>query len=91
MSINLAVLIYILTGRALHPGLAMSNFCFNYLTLILYCIVFGVTYGAYVGLESVILIDVIGLRSFIQGYGIQMFFEGLGLVIGPPIIGNGHI
>ena len=66
----------------------MSNFCFNYLTNILYCIVFGVTSGAYCGMTAVILIDVIGLQKFIQGYGIQLFFMGTGLAIGPPIIGN---
>ena len=48
------------------------------------------TSGAYVGMTAVILIDVIGLKKFIQGYGIQLFFMGMGLAIGPPIIGNSH-
>ena len=66
----------------------ISNFCFDYLTQILYCIVFGVTSsGAYL-LTALIIIDVIGLGAFVQGYGIQMFVTGLGLVIGPPIIGK---
>ena len=71
-------------------GLVMSNFCFNYLTNIIYCVVFGVTSGAYIGTTAVILIDVIGLKTFIQGYGIQLFFMGMGLAIGPPIIGDYH-
>ena len=66
----------------------MSNFCFNYLTHILYCIVFGITLGAAIGMEAVVLIDVIGLNKFIFGYGIQLFFMGIGQLIGPPIIGN---
>ena len=69
----------------------MSNFCFKYLTHILYCIVFGVTFGAEIGMTALVLIDVIGLSKFILGYGIQLFFMGIGLVIGPPIIGNSWI
>ena len=69
----------------------MSNFCFNYLTQILYCIVFGVTFGAEIGMTAVVLIDVIGLSKFILGYGIQSFFIGIGLIIGPPIVGNSWI
>ena len=77
--------------HTLYTGLVMSNFCFNYLTHILYCIVFGVTSGAYIGLTAVILIDVIGLKTFVPGYGVQLFFMGMGLTIGPPIIGNSMI
>ena len=66
----------------------MSNFCFNYITHILYCIVFGITFGAEIGMTAAVLIDVIGLNKFILGYGIQLFFWGIGLAIGPPIIGN---
>ena len=76
--------------NVLHTGIVMNNFCFNYLTNILYCIVFGMTSGAYIGTTAVILIDVIGLKTFIQGYGVQLFFMGTGLAIGPPIIGDYH-
>ena len=69
----------------------MSNFCFDYLDHILYCIAFGITFGAELGMTSVVLIDVIGLSKFIIGYGIQLFFRGIGLLIGPPIIGNSLI
>ena len=69
----------------------LSNFCFDYLTHILYCIVFGVTSsGAYL-MMPLILIDIIGLKTFVQGYGIQLFFMGIGNVIGPPIVGNSLI
>ena len=39
-------------------------------------------------MTAIVLIDVIGLSKFILGWGIQMFFMGIGLVLGPPIIGN---
>ena len=68
----------------------MSNFCFNYLTQTLYCVVFGIT--AYsVGMRAVVLIEVIGISKFILGYGVQLFFVGIGQLIGPPIIGNRHV
>ena len=40
------------------------------------------------GMIAVILIDIIGLNAFVKGYGIQLFFMGLGRIIGPPIIGK---
>ena len=69
----------------------MSNFCFNYLTHILYCVVFGITMGATVGMRAVVLIELIGLSKFILGFGIQLFFAGIGQLIGPPITGNNYI
>ena len=30
------------------------------------------------GMVAVILIDIIGLNAFVKGYGIQLFFMGLG-------------
>ena len=35
-----------------------------------------------------VLVDVIGVNKLVLGYGIQLFFKGIGMVIGPPIIGN---
>ena len=66
----------------------MSNFCFNFLTHILYCIVFGITFGAEIGMGAAVLVDVIGVNKLVLGYGIRLFFNGIGLLIGPPIIGN---
>ena len=44
--------------------------------------------GATVGMRAVVLIELIGLSKFILGFGIQLFFAGIGQLIGPPIIGN---
>ena len=35
-----------------------------------------------------IIIDLIGLDGFIQAYGFQLFFIGIGRIIGPPLIGK---
>ena len=47
--------------------------------------------GATVGMRAVVLIELIGLNKFILGFGIQLFFAGIGQLIGPPIIGNKHV
>ena len=39
-------------------------------------------------MTPVIIIDLIGLDGFIQAYGFQLFFIGIGRVIGPPLIGK---
>lgn len=69
----------------------LSNFCYNYATQILYSASFGLTSGAYIGLTSVILIDLVGLDSFVQAYGIQLLFMGIARIIGQPVIGKLYI
>ena len=69
-------------------GLIASNYCLDYATQIIYCLIFGVTSGTYISLMSVILIDLIGLERFVQGFGIQLLCIGIGRIIGPPMIGK---
>ena len=69
-------------------GLIASNFCYDYSSQIAYCILFGATSGGYIGLTSVVLIDLIGLESFIQAYGIQLLSMGIARIVGPPFIGK---
>ena len=69
-------------------GIIASNFCLDYISQIVYCVFFGATSGSFLSLTPVILIDLIGMDSFIQAYGIQLLCFGLARIIGPPIIGN---
>ena len=69
-------------------GLVASNFCYDYATHVLYCVAFGLTSGAYIGLAAVILLDLIGPGKFVQACGIQLFFMGVGIIVGPPVIGE---
>ena len=66
----------------------MSKFCLNYATQIAYCAVFGLTEGAYLGLTSVITIDIMGMETFVHACGMQFLFMGAACVISPPIVGN---
>lgn len=54
----------------------------------MYTIVYGSTIGAYVGLTSVILVDLLGLDKLTNAFGILLLFQGIASLIGPPIAGN---
>ena len=69
-------------------GIIASNVGLDYISQIVYCVFFGATSGSFLSLTPVILIDLIGMDSFIQAYGIQLLCFGLARIIGPPIIGN---
>jgi len=68
-------------------SLGMSNFCTDYTSQAVFCAVFGVTSGAYVGLTSVVLVDLLGLDKLTNAFGLLLLFQGIASVIGPPIIG----
>lgn len=66
----------------------MVPLCLNYQALTLYCVVFGFTIGAYVGLTSVILVDLLGLDKLTNAFGLLLLFQGIASFIGPPIGGE---
>lgn len=53
-----------------------------------YASVFGCTIGAYVGLTSVILVDLLGLDKLTNAFGILLLFQGIASFAGPPIAGS---
>ena len=53
----------------------------------IYCIVHGVTAGAYRGLLVVVAIDVMGMEKFVLGYGVQLLSMGSAMIIGPIVTG----
>ncbi|XP_050306726.1 uncharacterized protein LOC126743600 [Anthonomus grandis grandis] len=67
---------------------AISAFCASFYTLAVYCAVFGFTIGAYVGLTSVILVDLLGLEKLTNAFGLLLLFQGIASLIGPPIGGG---
>jgi MCP family monocarboxylic acid transporter-like MFS transporter 14 len=54
---------------------------------VLYASVFGFTIGAYVGLTSVILVDLLGLEKLTNAFGLLLLFQGIASLIGPPMAG----
>lgn len=61
--------------------------CVSFYTLSIYSAVFGFTIGAYVGLTSVILVDLLGLEKLTNAFGILLLFQGIASFTGPPIAG----
>ncbi|KAL1494287.1 hypothetical protein ABEB36_009910 [Hypothenemus hampei] len=66
----------------------VSAFCFAFYSLAIYSAVFGFTIGAYVGLTSVILVDLLGLENLTNAFGLLLLFQGIASLIGPPIAGS---
>lgn len=65
----------------------LSVLCYDFITLAIYAAVFGFTIGAYVGLTSVILVDLLGLDKLTNAFGLLLMFQGAASFIGPPIAG----
>ncbi|XP_068151506.1 LOW QUALITY PROTEIN: monocarboxylate transporter 12 [Drosophila tropicalis] len=67
---------------------AMVPLCYDFNSLAVYCAVFGFTIGAYVGLTSVILVDLLGMDKLTNAFGLLLLFQGVASFIGPPIGGS---
>ncbi|KAE8746899.1 hypothetical protein FOCC_FOCC006319 [Frankliniella occidentalis] len=61
--------------------------CQDYYSLAVYAAVYGFTIGAYVGLTSVILVDLLGLDKLTNAFGLLLLFQGVASFMGPPIGG----
>ena len=67
---------------------ALCAFCKDYPSLAAYCTVFGASIGAYVGLTSVVLVDLLGLDKLTNAFGLLLLFQGVASVVGAPIVGK---
>ncbi|XP_076090016.1 monocarboxylate transporter 12-like [Mytilus galloprovincialis] len=59
-------------------------------TFVEFCVVaaiFGLLIGTYTSQKSVILVDIVGSEALNSSFGILIFFQGVGTLIGPPITG----
>lgn len=65
----------------------MSVVFWEFYGLALYATVFGFTIGAYVGLTSVVLVDLLGLEKLTNAFGLLLLFQGIASLIGPPFAG----
>lgn len=66
---------------------ALSAFCLDFTTMAIYASVFGFTIGAYVGLTSVILVDLLGLEKLTNAFGLLLLFQGIASFVGSPFAG----
>ncbi|KAG8331361.1 transmembrane transport [Homalodisca vitripennis] len=66
----------------------LSALCYDFLTFCIYAATFGFMIGAYVGLTSVILVDLLGLNKLTNAFGLLLLFQGIASFLGPPIAGQ---
>ncbi|KAK3599250.1 hypothetical protein CHS0354_012860 [Potamilus streckersoni] len=53
----------------------------------LICAFYGLLIGAYVSQKSIIIIDILGVDKLTSSFGLLLWFQGVGTLIGPPISG----
>ncbi|KAG7209078.1 hypothetical protein KM043_015231 [Ampulex compressa] len=68
-------------------SLAILPIATSYTMLAIYCGVFGLASGVYVGITAVIMADMLGTEKLTSSYGISLFVNGIIQLIGPPICG----
>lgn len=81
------LLIYNLSLTICGIATVFSAFCSSFVSFTLYTSIFGFTSGAYVGLTSVILVDLLGLNRLTNAFGQLLLFQGFASLLGPPIAG----
>lgn len=62
--------------------------CLDFYSLATYSAIYGFTIGAYVGLTSVILVDLLGLEKLTNAFGLLLLFQGIASFVGPPLAGK---
>ena len=55
--------------------------------MLVYASVYGAATGAFVGLTSVICVDLFGLDKLTNAFGLLLLFQGVASLVGPPIAG----
>lgn len=68
-------------------SLALMPFAQDYTVICVYCAVFGLASGVYVGITAVIMADMLGTDRLESSYGISLFVNGVLQLIGPPLCG----
>ncbi|XP_058057632.1 uncharacterized protein LOC131208768 [Anopheles bellator] len=59
----------------------------SYTMVSVFCGLFGLASGTYVGITAVIMADMLGTERLTSSYGISLFVNGILQLVGPPICG----
>ena len=54
----------------------------------IYAAFFGFFSGGYVGLTSIIIVDLVGVDKLSDAFGVLLLFQGVAVAIGTPIAGK---
>ena len=53
-----------------------------------YAAFFGFFSGGYVGLTSIVVVDLVGVDKLSDAFGVLLLFQGVAVAIGTPIVGT---
>ena len=66
-----------------------APFCTSFvLTHMTYAALFGFFSGGYVGLTSIIIVDLVGVNKLSDAFGVLLLFQGVAVALGTPIVGK---
>lgn len=68
-------------------ALAVLPLASSYTMVSVFCALFGLASGTYVGITAVIMADMLGTERLTSSYGISLFVNGILQLVGPPICG----
>lgn len=75
-------------------GFLVSGLCLTFLPVFndyramsAVCALFGLASGTYVGITTVVMVDILGEELLASSYGISLFINGILQLVGPPICG----
>ena len=57
-------------------------------THMVYAALFGFFSGGYVGLTSIVTVDLVGVDKLSDAFGVLLLFQGVAVAIGTPIVGK---
>lgn len=63
----------------------------NVVTHIIYASFFGFFSGGYVGLTSIVVVDLVGVDKLSDAFGTLLLFQGVAVSIGIPIVGKNFL
>ena len=56
--------------------------------LVLYSIAYGFLDGSFIGLLSIVTMQIVGLEELAQGWSVMLFSIALPIALGPPTVGK---
>lgn len=60
----------------------------SYWALVVYVVVLGILDGSYIGLMSIVTLDMVGVHKIAPAWGILFFCQSFTYLLGPPAAGN---
>ncbi|KAK2182537.1 hypothetical protein NP493_350g01027 [Ridgeia piscesae] len=65
----------------------LCAFSSTYSLLVMYAVVYGISIAAFISLQSIIIVDLVGLDMLTNAFGLLCLFKGVACYCGPPLAG----